>query len=78
MYPPINIRKPEVFQCFCVVLKETSDIKWVINPLGAKPTKWPNALNCLSVFDHFVGLGLKGLTGFNKEGNVLDTLKIDK
>ena len=41
------------------------------NPLNAKITKWSNTLkqfvgnlstNCLSVFDHFVGLGLKGLT----------------
>ena len=40
------------------------------NPLSAKPTKWSNTLkqfvgklttNCLSVFDHFVGLALKGL-----------------
>ena len=38
-----------------------------INPLSAKLTKWPNTLkqfvgnlltNCLSVFGHFVGLGL--------------------
>ena len=37
------------------------------NPLNANPTKWPNTLkklptNCLSVFDHFVKLALKGLT----------------
>ena len=40
------------------------------NPLSANPTKWPNTLkqfvgnlptNCLSVFDHFVGLAFKGL-----------------
>ena len=40
-----------------------------INPLSANLTKWPNTLkqfvdklptNCLSVFDHFVGLALKG------------------
>ena len=39
-------------------------------PLSANPKKWSNALkqivgnlatNCLSVFDHFVGLALKGL-----------------
>ena len=47
---------------------------WVIlsqfNPLSANPTKWSNTLqqfvvklptNCLSVFDHFVNLALKGL-----------------
>ena len=42
-----------------------------LNPLNASPTKWPNTLkqfvgklptNCLSVFDHFVKLALKGLT----------------
>ena len=41
-----------------------------INPLTASPTKWSNTLkqflgnlltNCLSVFDHFVKLALKGL-----------------
>ena len=41
-----------------------------INPLSANPTKWSNTLkqfignlptNCLSVFNHFVGLALKGL-----------------
>ena len=40
------------------------------NPLSAKSAKWLNTLkqfvgklptNCLSVFDHFVGLALKGL-----------------
>ena len=40
------------------------------NPLNANPTKWSNTLkqflaklptNCLSVFDHFVKLALKGL-----------------
>ena len=42
-----------------------------INPLSASPTIWSNTLkqfvcnlstNCLSVFDHFVGLALKGLS----------------
>ena len=42
-----------------------------INNLSANPTKWSNTLkrffgkfptNCLSVFDHFVRLALKGLT----------------
>ena len=42
-----------------------------INPLSANITKWSNTLkqfvgklpmNCLSVFDHFVGLALKGLS----------------
>ena len=42
-----------------------------INPLSANPTKWSNTLkqfvgslptNCLSVFDHFVGLPLEWLS----------------
>ena len=37
-----------------------------LNPLSANPTKWSNTLkqfltNCLSVFDHFMNLALKGL-----------------
>ena len=41
-----------------------------LKPLSANITKWSNTLkqfvgnlttNCLSVFDHFVGLALKGL-----------------
>ena len=41
-----------------------------LNPLSANPTKWSNKLkqfvgklpkNCLSVFDHFVKLAIKGL-----------------
>ena len=50
----------------------TEIISWYhLNPLYAKITKWSNTLkqfvgnlptNCLSVFDHFVGLALKGLT----------------
>ena len=43
----------------------------ILNPLSANPTKWSNTLkqfvgnfptNCLSVFDHFVRLAVKGLT----------------
>ena len=42
----------------------------LLNPLSGNLTKWSNTLkqfvgklptNCLSVFDHFVGLALKGL-----------------
>ena len=33
-----------------------------VNPLSANPTEWSDTLtNCLSVFDHFVRLALKGL-----------------
>ena len=42
----------------------------MINPLSANHAEWSNTLkirrqkltNCLSLFDHFVGLALKGLT----------------
>ena len=43
---------------------------YFLNPLSANPTKWSNTLekfvvklptNCLSVFDHFVGLALRWL-----------------
>ena len=37
----------------------TSYIKDAFNPLSANPTKWSNTLKQL--FDHFVGLALKGL-----------------
>ena len=38
------------------------------NSLSTNPTKWSNSLKrftdeCLSVFDHFVGMALKGLNG---------------
>ena len=42
----------------------------LFNPLSTNPTKWSNTLkqfvgnlptNCLSVFDHFMNLALKGL-----------------
>ena len=44
--------------------------KIFIKPLSANPEKWSNTLkrfvsnlptNCLSVFDHFMNLALKGL-----------------
>ena len=51
-----------------------------INPLSTNPTKWSNTLkqfvgkllmNCLSVFDYFVKLVLKGLKTHGKESNLL-------
>ena len=47
-----------------------------LNTLSVNPTKWSNRLkqfigelpkNCLSLFDHFVGLALKELTIFSKK-----------
>ena len=57
------------------------------NPLSAKFMKWSNTLkqfvgklptNCLSVFDHFVGLALKGLKNKpeSRLSNILKTLKL--
>ena len=52
------------------ILKQITEVKLIFNPLSANPTKWPNTLkqfvaklsmNCLSVFDHFLGLALNGL-----------------
>ena len=62
--------------------RDTTLWKWVelavrnFNPLSANPTKWSNTLkqfvarlqtNCLSVFDHFVKLSLKGLMNEKSE-----------
>ena len=47
----------------------------ILNPLSANLTKWSNTLkqfvdklpaNCFSVFDHFVGLALKGLKVYSE------------
>ena len=58
--------------CRRLVVMRTSDngLKEMrLNALSPSPTKWSNALkqfvskllkNCLSVFDHFLGLALKG------------------
>ena len=54
-------------KCKSLFLKE---LRGFFNPLSAKSLKWSNTLkqfvgklpaNCLNVFDHFVGLVLKGL-----------------
>ena len=45
-----------------------------LSPLNANPTKWSNtqtirqllSTNCLSVFDHFIGLALKGLRALRR------------
>ena len=59
------------------VIKLGLIVRAAVNPLSANPTKWSNRLkqfvgnmptNCLSVFDHFVGLALKGLTALAKIG----------
>ena len=51
-------RKSCIFTCKIIMI-----IIFFVNPLTVNPTKWSNTLptNCLSVFNHFVGLALKGL-----------------
>ena len=60
------------------MFKKTGRFVFFLNPLSAKFIKRSNTLkqfvgklptNCLSVFDHFVGLALKGLSMF-LEGTV--------
>ena len=62
-----NITKQEMKEMLILC---TKNVHFTFNPLSANLTKWPNTLkqfvgklptNCLSVFDHFVGLALKGL-----------------
>ena len=54
------------------------------NFLSANPIKWSNTLkqfvgnlptNCLSVFDHFMGLALKGLIFLKRPTDVYSTVK---
>ena len=56
-----------------------------MNPLSANPTKWSNILkqfvgnlptNCLSVFDHFVKLALKGLKVVENERSNFNNSKV--
>ena len=54
---------------FALPLKYYAELLKGLNPLSTNLTKWPNTqtirrqepTNYLSVFDHFVGLALKGL-----------------
>ena len=66
-----------LFETIKISWLNLSDLSVSFNPLSANPTKWSNTLkqfvgklptNCLSVFDHFVGLALKGLIQ-GKRGN---------
>ena len=62
-----TVNQPSVLNPIQFIRHKTKDI---INHLSTNFTKWSNILkqlmgklpaNCLSVFDHFVGLALKGL-----------------
>ena len=63
-----------------MLLYDTPGVKRV-NPVNANHTKWSNTLkqfvgklpaNCLSVFDHFVKLGFKGLISYLVENSYLE------
>ena len=74
MYAYQGVRNVSFSENFTNVLNEWFlDDHTVLNPLSANFTKWSNTLkqfvgnlptNCLSVFDHFVGLAFQGLTYF--------------
>ena len=64
------------------------EVQWVsfcdtveVNPLSANPTKWSKqfvgnlAANCLSVFDHFMKLALKGLRPLQFLQNAQNAIK---
>ena len=57
--------------CMTTLISKISVLRVLITPLSPNPAKWSNTLkqfvgklptNCLSVFDHFVGLAFKGLS----------------
>ena len=61
---------PSTIQPDILVQKSPVQSQCTFNPLDANPTNWSNTtkqfvgnlpMNCLSVFDHLVGLALKGL-----------------
>ena len=58
---PSNNWKKYSFWRNCWLKAHTIWFAKIINPLSTNPTNWSNTTNCLSVFDHFVGLALKGL-----------------
>ena len=72
MFLPFSDGEIHNFMIYCDYLTKNlikSYHRCLIYPLSANPTKWSNTLiqfvsnspmNCLSVFDHFVGLMLKG------------------
>ena len=68
-FQEIQISFPKCIECRLISEKLVMNAK-SINPSSANPTKWSSTLkqfvrklpkNFLNVFDHFVGLALKGL-----------------
>ena len=74
---------------FLALQKQSSQAifrKTYFNPLSAKFIKWSNTLKqivsklptiCLSVFDHFSGLALKGLSYIHRKNELIDRRAID-
>ena len=67
----INVIADQISKIIKYVILAEWEFSKFFNPLSAKPTKWSKhtqiirrllPTNYLNVFDHFVGLALKGLT----------------
>ena len=77
IYSKLKIRTIEGWYYDVAVCESGVQLK-AVNPLTINFTEWSNTLkqfvgnNCLSVFDHFVGLALKGLTILGKISNHSD------
>ena len=71
IYSKLKIRTIEGWYYDVAVCESGVQLK-AVNPLTINFTEWSNTLkqlvgnNCLSVFDHFWGLALKGLTILGK------------
>ena len=70
-YYPICTKVRSAMHCKVMINDICMIYVTVFNPLSANPTKWSNTLKqfggnlptrCLSVFDHVMGLVLKGLS----------------
>ena len=70
-----GFRKLAVNKWICRNIYDYSLELYLLNPLSADPEKWSNTLKqivgnlptiCLSVFDHFMNLALKGLTFYTR------------
>ena len=70
--------------CMSLIFRQYKLTTGYINPLSANPTKWSKTLkqfaanlatNCLSMFDHFVVLALKGLSNIEAWNTLLVLLE---
>ena len=76
IYPHENL---QIVYNFKIISFLEIALVFLLNPLSSNHTKWSNTLkqfvgnlptNCLSVFDHFVGLALKELNIFGETLNL--------